>query len=164
MTRQRSGKRIDWIFASSGLTVERCAATETFKRSTTCKIKATGWPPSDHYGEAVVVKYQTHSDQEKQLYTSAAKSTVKQQDMMLWPLSALPRSSREASSSNPRLTSRLLPCSSPPPRKTTSGTGREKTSKVTDTDDSQNFRTKERDTLQLNVSFWEKKMGRNWEK
>jgi hypothetical protein len=29
---------------------------------------------------------------------------------------------------------------------------------------SQNFRTKERDTLQLNVSFWEKKMGRNWEK
>jgi hypothetical protein len=62
------------------------------------------------------------------------------------------------------LTSRLPPCSSPPPRKTTSGTGREKTSKVTDTDDSQNFRTKERDTLQLNVSFWEKKMGRNWEK
>ena len=153
MTRQRSGKRIDWIFASSRLTVERCAATEAFKRSTTCKIKATGWPPSDHYGEAVVVKYQTRSDQEKLLYTSAAKSTVKQQDMMPWPLSALPRSSREASSSNPRLTlyetSRLLPCSSPPPRKTTSGTGREKT---------ENFRSK------LNVSFWEKKMGTNWEK
>jgi endonuclease/exonuclease/phosphatase family metal-dependent hydrolase len=63
-TRPRSGKRIDWIFASSSLTVERCAATEAFKRSTMHKIKGTGWPPSDHYGEAVVVKY-PHSDEER---------------------------------------------------------------------------------------------------
>ena len=53
--------------------------------------------------------------------------------------------------SHPRLTSRLLPCSVPPPRKTTSGTGRKKTSKETDTHESQ-----------THVSFWEKKLGIYW--
>jgi endonuclease/exonuclease/phosphatase family metal-dependent hydrolase len=66
------GKRIDWIFASSSLTVERCAATEAFKRSTMCEMKATGWPPSDHYGEAVVVKYRPHSDQDVPLMPPVA--------------------------------------------------------------------------------------------
>jgi hypothetical protein len=55
-TRVRGHKKIDWIFASSsGPSIERCAETEAFKQHTRHTILATGHPPSDHYGEAVVV-------------------------------------------------------------------------------------------------------------
>jgi cell wall-associated NlpC family hydrolase len=132
-----------------------------------CEIKATGWPPSDHYGEAVVVKYQTHSDQEKLLYTSAAKSTVKQQDMMLWPLSALPLSSREALTSRPAEAKKAEAAKKPDAKKEAAKkaeAAKKPDAKKEAAKKSQNFRTKETDTLQLNVSFWEKKMGTNWEK
>jgi len=54
-TRSRSGKRIDWIFASAHASVERCAETEAFQQATMSRIAATGHPPSDHYGEAMAV-------------------------------------------------------------------------------------------------------------
>jgi uncharacterized C2H2 Zn-finger protein len=79
-----------------------------------------------------------------------AHKQEKREASAAWPLSALPLTAREDSSSDSRLTSRPLHRLRPAPHpwKTTSGTWRKKTSKETDTHESQ-----------THVSFWEKKLG-----
>jgi endonuclease/exonuclease/phosphatase family metal-dependent hydrolase len=50
----RGAKRIDWIFYS-GLEGWRSEATEAFVDATMKLLEPTGYPPSDHFGEAITL-------------------------------------------------------------------------------------------------------------
>jgi len=55
-TRRSSGKKIDWIFASSGASfLQRCAAAEFLPHASRLAVPETGFGPSDHFAEAVAV-------------------------------------------------------------------------------------------------------------
>ena len=52
----RLHKKIDWIFFSEDLAGTRSEPTEAFIQATTERLEPTGYPPSDHYGEALKIK------------------------------------------------------------------------------------------------------------
>lgn len=52
----KKSRTIDWIFASEGAELLRSDATEAFVLSTKQSLEGTGLPPSDHFGEALVVR------------------------------------------------------------------------------------------------------------
>jgi hypothetical protein len=55
-TRRASGKTIDWIFASRGVSsLQRCATAERLKDASRRVVPETGFSPSDHFAEAVAV-------------------------------------------------------------------------------------------------------------
>ena len=51
----RGHKHIDWIFCTPNLKCWRSAATEAFVQATMNRLDPSGYPPSDHYGEAVTL-------------------------------------------------------------------------------------------------------------
>lgn len=51
----RGEKRIDWIFYS-GITARRSEASEAFVNATMRTLEPTGYPPSDHFGEAITLE------------------------------------------------------------------------------------------------------------